>query len=138
MVFSYFTERELCQVGLCELLWMSCRMAALVVLWDNPRMSDLGMPPSSKKAIGRRLELTRESLGLNAGDFAKRAGIGKSAYSNYTSGERAPTLAQAIKLCDAYELTLDWIYRGDPSGLKYNLAEQIIVLRRKSNSSSRK
>lgn len=101
-------------------------------------MSDLGLPPSSKKAIGRRLELTRESLGMAAGDFAAKAGVSKSAYSNYASGERAPTLKQALKLCAAYELTLDWLYRGDPSGLKYNLAEQIISLRRKGNTSSSK
>lgn len=101
-------------------------------------MSDLGMPSTSRKAIGRRLELTREALGLGAGEFATRAGIGKSAYSNYASGDREPTTKQAIKLCETYELTLDWIYRGDPSGLKYNLAQQIIRLRRESNSASRK
>lgn len=26
-----------------------------------------------------------------------------------------------MKLCDEYSLTLDWIYRGDPSGLPYRM-----------------
>jgi transcriptional regulator with XRE-family HTH domain len=88
--------------------------------------------------MGRRLELTRIALGLTAGAFANRAGVAKSTYSNYTSGTRAPELDQALKLCEAYELTLDWIYRGDPSGLKYGLAEKINKLRRERNTPSRK
>ncbi len=101
-------------------------------------MSDLGLPPTSKSAMGRRLELTREALGLTAGEFASRASISKTAYSNYTSGQRAPTLAQALKLCESYDLTLDWIYRGDPSGLKYGIAEKINELRQKRNTTSSK
>ena len=101
-------------------------------------MSDLGLPPTSKEAIGRRLELTRLALGLSAGAFARSADIGTSAYSNYANGDRQPTVYQALKLCERFELTLDWIYRGDPSGLKYNLAQEIIRLRRESNSARRK
>ena len=70
--------------------------------------------------------------------FAAGAGIQKSTYSNYEKGEREPTVENAIKLCDRYELTLDWIYRGDPSGLKYTLADQIIRLRRERNTTIRK
>ena len=96
-------------------------------------MSDLSHKPTSKKAIGIRLELTRLALGLGAGDFANRAGIAKSTYSNYASGEREPKLDLALKLCETYELTLDWIYRGDPSGLKYALADKINQVRRERN-----
>ena len=101
-------------------------------------MTDLGLPPNSKEAIGRRLQLTRRALGLTPGTFASGAGIPKNTYSQYESGTRTPALLFAVKLCDRFELTLDWIYRGDPSGLKYTLAEQIIRLRRERNSASRK
>ena len=101
--------------------------------WHTLQMDDLKRPPTSKKAIGIRLELTRLALGMKPGDFASRAGIAKSTYSNYASGAREPDLALALKLCNTYELTLDWIYRGDPSGLKYALANKINKLRQERN-----
>ena len=101
-------------------------------------MTDLGLDPKSEEAVGRRLQLTREALDMKIGKFAKSAGIAFNTYSQYESGIRIPVLGNAIKLCERYELTLDWIYRGDPSGLKYNLAEQIIRLRRERNSARRK
>jgi transcriptional regulator with XRE-family HTH domain len=101
-------------------------------------MSDLGLPPTSKEAVGRRLQLTREALRLGPGAFAAGASIAGNTYSQYENGERRPQLDFAIKLCERYELTLDWIYRGDPSGLKYNLADQIIRLRQQRNIPSQK
>ena len=101
-------------------------------------MSDLDLEPTSKEATGRRLRLTRRALDLESGAFASAAGIAKNTYSQYESGERMPKLEFALRLCDRFELTLDWIYRGDPSGLKYSLADQIIRLRRQGNSTSRK
>ena len=85
-----------------------------------------------------RLQLTREALNLGQGEFAKGAKIPGNTYSQYESGKRLPQLPFAIRLCDRYQLTLDWIYRGDPSGLKYNLAEQINRLRQKHNTPTRK
>jgi transcriptional regulator with XRE-family HTH domain len=101
-------------------------------------MTDLGLPPTSKEAIGRRLSLTRRALGLTASVMASNAGINKNTYSQYESGTRVPALPFAIKLCDRFDLTLDWLYRGDPSGLKYTLANQIIRLRRERNTASSK
>ena len=101
-------------------------------------MSDLGLPPLSAEAAAKRLQLTREALKLAKGVFAAQAGIPRNTYSQYEEGKRLPQIDFAIRLCDRYELTLDWIYRGDPSGLKYNLAEQIIRLRRERNTPSRK
>ena len=101
-------------------------------------MSDLGLPPTSPEAAGIRLQFTREALGFAKGVFASSAGIPKNTYSQYESGKRVPRLDFALRLCDRYELTLDWIYRGDPSGLRYNLAEKINVLRLQRNTKSRK
>ena len=101
-------------------------------------MSDLGLPPTSPQAVGKRLRLTREALESAIGAFAASAGIPINTYSQYENGKRVPKLDFAIRLCDRYELTLDWIYRGDPSGLKYNLAGKIIELRRIRNSKSQK
>ena len=78
-----------------------------------------------KAAIGARLILTRQVLGLDQTEFAKRAGIAKSTYNQYESGTNQPRIQEAHKICDQFGLTLDWIYRGDHSGLRYELANAI-------------
>ena len=82
-----------------------------------------------KKSVGERLRLTRQALGLHQNEFAEGAGLAANTYNQYESGTNMPALDRAIALCDAYSLTLDWIYRGDPSGLRYQLAEAIKALR---------
>lgn len=101
-------------------------------------MTDLGLDPTSKEAVSARLELTRDALGLSGREFAGAAGIGDSTYSNYKKAKRRPEIDHALRLCDRFELTLDWIYRGDPSGLKYGLAQKINDLRQQSNSAKKK
>ena len=80
-------------------------------------------------AIGRRLELTRQVFGLQQNEFAERAKIATNAYNQYERGKKRPSIENAIALCDAFDLTLDWIYRGDPSGLRYGTADAIKALR---------
>ena len=82
------------------------------------------------EAIGRRLLLTRQALGIDAqGEFARRAGIGVTAYNQYEMGRKRPSIENAVALCDAYHLTLDWLYRGDPSGLTYELGAALQAMR---------
>lgn len=93
-------------------------------------MTDLDFPPTSPEAISRRLYLTRHALGvMEQGEFAKVAKLAKSTYNNYEKGLRIPDLDFAVRLCDAYELTLDWIYRGQLDGLPYRLASKIKEVR---------
>jgi transcriptional regulator with XRE-family HTH domain len=77
-------------------------------------------------AIGKRLVATRLAIGLNQSEFAKKAGISVSTYNNYEKGVSQPRLDYAFALCDTYDLTLDWIYEGDPSRLPYSLAKQLV------------
>jgi len=82
-----------------------------------------------KSAVGERLRLTREALGLQQNEFCERADIKPNTYNQYETGSNFPSLENAHKLCDTYRLTLDWIYRGDNSGLEYRLGEAIKALR---------
>jgi len=77
------------------------------------------------EGVAKRLELTRRVWGLQQQDFAEKAGIIPSAYNQYERAKRLISIQHAHKLCDAYDLTLDWIYRGDPSGLRYQTAEAL-------------
>jgi transcriptional regulator with XRE-family HTH domain len=74
----------------------------------------------------RRLRLTRLAMGIeNQRDFGEPAGISQSLYNRFETGSRLLTLQAALTLCLHYDLTLDWLYRGDPSGLPYKLATSI-------------
>lgn len=85
------------------------------------------------KDVARRLRLTRVSLGIeDQQDFGEAAGVSQSLYNRFETGSRLLTLQAALKLCLHYDLTLDWLYRGDPSGLPYKLATSIREHRRKA------
>lgn len=85
--------------------------------------------PRDKVAIGNRLQLTREALGLTQRQFAQDAGLKPSAYNQYETGYKKPSVDAANALCDRYKLTLDWIFRGDASGIPYETAHTIQPLR---------
>ena len=75
--------------------------------------------------IARRLERTRLALGLSQSEFAEKAGLARNTYNQWEKGKGRPQLDGAIALCSVYNLTLDWIYFGDKSGLPYALAQQL-------------
>lgn len=60
--------------------------------------------------------------------FCTRAGIASNTYNNYERGHKRPAIENAIALCNAYNVTLDWIYRGDLSGLPHGTANAIRAL----------
>mgnify|MGYP000947246403 CR=1 FL=1 len=96
------------------------------VMIDGQDIGDL------RADVARRLTQTREALDLDQQQFGTRAGLSQPQYNQYETGKRLLTLAAAMKLCDEYGLTLDWLYRGDPSGLPYRLADVIRVRRQSS------
>jgi DNA-binding XRE family transcriptional regulator len=82
-----------------------------------------------KAAVAMRLQLTRDALGIKQGAFAEAADIRPNTYNQYEKGKNLISLEEAHKLCDAHNLTLDWIYRGDQSGLRASLADAIKAIR---------
>lgn len=81
--------------------------------------------------VARRLMLTRQAFSLNQAEFAEVAGMSQPQYSQFETGKRLLTLRAALNLCQKYNITLDWLYLGDPSGLPYRLADALKVLRKK-------
>ena len=83
-----------------------------------------------KEAIAERLLLTRLALKIKQQNtFAVQAGLKPSAYHHYESGLYRPSIEAAFALCDTYGLTLDWIYNGDPGGMRSDLVDAIRALR---------
>ena len=75
--------------------------------------------------IGERLRITRQALGRTQLAFCRAANISPSSYSRCKKGRTRPSIDAAIALCNAHKLTLDWIYRGDKSGLPTRISEGI-------------
>lgn len=85
-----------------------------------------------REDVARRLLETREALELDQQHFGTRAGLSQPQYNQYENGKRLLTLPAAMKLCDAYGLTMDWLYRGDPAGLQLRLWDGIRARRKQS------
>lgn len=81
---------------------------------------------TSLDAIARRLERTRLAMGLSQSEFAEKAGIARNTCNQWEKGKGRPQLDGAIALCNVYQLTLDWIYFGETSGLPYQVASKLV------------
>lgn len=78
-----------------------------------------------KADVARLLALARMAMKLEQESFGEGAGLSQPRYNQYETGRRLLTLDAAMSLCERYSLTLDWIYRGDPSGLPVRLWDEI-------------
>jgi transcriptional regulator with XRE-family HTH domain len=68
--------------------------------------------------IGQRLAATRAAFGgLSQKAFAARHNFAPTQYNNWETGARRIPVEAAEKLCEAYGLTLDFVYRGRRDGL---------------------
>jgi len=92
----------------------------------------------SVDAIATRLRLIRQVAGLTQAEFAERASLARNSYNQYEKGKRRPSIDHAIALVETYDLTLDWIYLGDPSGLRYEDADAIKALQQARPSTRRR
>lgn len=81
--------------------------------------------PADLKAIAGRLRALRQSVAASQVELCARAGIGPTTWANYEAAKNRPELDQARRLVDAFGVTLDWIYLGNESGLRHDLAVRI-------------
>jgi DNA-binding XRE family transcriptional regulator len=81
--------------------------------------------PDSRNDIGERLRVTREALGLSQAELCRRLGISPAAWNNAETGDNRIGIDNAMLLCKAIGVTLDWIYMGHRGGLPQKLAVEI-------------
>lgn len=78
--------------------------------------------------IGARLELLREKNGLTDTAFARSIGMKQNTYSPWEQGKRRPKIESALLICDKYNVTLDWLYRGVKETLPFETQRQLGLL----------
>lgn len=76
--------------------------------------------------VGARLTLIREAYGLNQTEFSSRIGINANTYNQYEQGKRLPRVDMAARICDEYNIDLDWIFRGTKKELPIYLIDLIL------------
>lgn len=78
-----------------------------------------------KMGIGERLRDLRKEKGLTLRELSEKVGITAAALSSYEKGQKEPSLGFAIKLAEFYEVSLEWLCRGETASSKYtyNLAD---------------
>ena len=81
--------------------------------------------PQSPEEIGKRLKRLRKALGKTQAEMAELVGISKRAWGLIEKGARRINVGAALRLCDLYGLSLDWIYRGNIAQLPLNLIEKM-------------
>lgn len=81
--------------------------------------------PRSLEAISGRLIVLRRTVGMSQGEFAAAAGIAANTYNQYEKAKSRPELDKAIMICDRFQVTLDWLYFGDPAGLPFQIADRL-------------
>lgn len=81
---------------------------------------------TDQRDIGWRIRLLREAMGQhNAAAFAGFVGWTAQQLNNYERGAKRPEVSMAVKLCQKTSVTLDWIYRGERSGLPMHVVNLI-------------
>lgn len=78
--------------------------------------------------IAKRLEMTRKALGISAAQIARDTDISANEWSQYINPDkykRRISNEHVFELKDAYGATLEWIFDGDVSSLKGELAAKV-------------
>jgi transcriptional regulator with XRE-family HTH domain len=78
-----------------------------------------------QRMVGNRLQLTRIALGKSQAELARVLLISPQRWNNYERGARPIDIEFAIRLCERFSLTLDWLYRGQMGGLPFELAQRL-------------
>jgi transcriptional regulator with XRE-family HTH domain len=83
------------------------------------------LDPRTLPAIAHRMKLLRLTTGRSAADFARESGMTRAMWHNIETGFSRIGIDAAMKLCDRYHITLDWIYRGHDARLPRGLAKRL-------------
>ena len=78
-----------------------------------------------QRMVGNRLQLTRIALGKTQAELARVLLISPQRWNNYERGARPIDVEFAVRLCERFGVTLDWLYRGVIAGLPYDMAQRL-------------
>lgn len=81
--------------------------------------------PESWEAIAERLTALRETYGESQAAFARRVGVNVTTWNNFETAVSRISIDNAMRLCRATRVTLDWIYFGNEALLPGELVQRL-------------
>ncbi len=92
-----------------------------------PTMEQLILAQSDHmRAVGSRLRMIIDALGLPYVDAAAELGVSKSHLGNWMRGDSYPRQYELYRFCRIRGINTDYIFLGDPSGLPGRVLEALI------------
>ena len=79
-----------------------------------------------RDAIGNRLRITREVLEMSHGEVAEELSIPMDRLNSWEDGNKVPCIEVMTRFATRYGVSLDWIFRGDPSSLPHRIAGDVL------------
>ena len=90
---------------------------------EPPNVSDLHF----KAAVGRRLALVREALGLSQYELAEALNLTPGAIGNYEQGKRLVPPHIAVRLKRLFGIPADWLYDGSLVAMPDDLRRRLLA-----------
>lgn len=75
---------------------------------------------------GARLLAARKAVAPSAAALAREVGVTKGRWSHWENERYPPDIHVLLALKMRHGISLDWIFAGDPSGLRLDLAQRIV------------
>ena len=72
--------------------------------------------------VGARIRALRHKVDLSQSGLAAMLGVSPGAVGNWEQGQGCPTEKQGVKICEKFNVTLDYIYRGHVNQLAHGRA----------------
>lgn len=82
---------------------------------------------SSRRDIVERLEALPDVFGISDAELCRRIKIGTTAWANYKSMKSKNKLPVQVadRLCEEFNVTLDWIYRGKTALIPQEILQKL-------------
>lgn len=81
---------------------------------------------TSELMVGKRIEIIRQMFGYGSQKaFCDEFSISASRYNNWIKGVRRPAIDEGIKICEKFNLSLDFLYRGELKSVDYDLGKAL-------------
>jgi len=86
--------------------------------------------PESTQSVARRLRLTRQAFGMKKAAWCRFVGMSPQAWNNVEGSETGPaanriSVDEALKVCRATGVGLNWIFRGDRTDVPMKIAIEL-------------
>lgn len=66
-----------------------------------------------KVEIGQRMREYVDALGMDYNDFADKAGVNRTQFTNAMVGKQSPSADMIYKIGSAYRISIDWVLFGE-------------------------